>query len=232
MSKTERIFPLNTFGGRIQNRRKNILKISRPEFYDLIYPGVNISDDSKSKTVKNWESGETDPGTENLKKICTSLKCSADYLLGLDECTNKTSQFIQDYTGLTEKAMTELNKLTTYHIGKVRLAIIDYLLSNAYFTVALTDRINDFYTKYHFYETGKVTYLKEKKEIEALTGNDLVKILELEESGTYISTIDAKMLAERQDNRDATRFKAQKLFDDILERLAKYFYKKNSGKTS
>ena len=123
-------------------------------------------------------------------------------------------------------------KLTTYHIGKVRLAIIDYLLSNAYFTVALTDRINDFYTKYHFYETGKVTYLKEKKEIEALTGNDLVKILELEESGTYISTIDAKMLAERQDNRDATRFKAQKLFDDILERLAKYFYKKNSGKTS
>lgn len=46
MSKTERIFPLNTFGGRIQNRRKNILKISRPEFYDLIYPGVNISDAS------------------------------------------------------------------------------------------------------------------------------------------------------------------------------------------
>lgn len=105
MSKKEKVFPLNTFGGRIQDLRKNKLEISRPEFYDLIYPNGNVANESKSRTVKNWESGECEPDLETIKKLCIALKCSSDYLLGLDNCTTKDTQFIHDKTGLSEKAI-------------------------------------------------------------------------------------------------------------------------------
>lgn len=105
MSKKERIFPLNTFGGRMQDLRKNRLNISRPEFYDLIFPNGNVATESKSRTVKNWESGDCEPDIKTIKKICIVLKCSSDYLLGLDNCTTKDTQFIHDKTGLSEKAI-------------------------------------------------------------------------------------------------------------------------------
>ena len=65
MSKKEKIFPLNTFGGRMQDLRKNRLNISRPEFYDLIFPNGNVATESKSRTVKNWE--------KQSKKFASSL---------------------------------------------------------------------------------------------------------------------------------------------------------------
>ncbi len=108
MSKTERMFPLNTLGGRIQNRRINILKKTRPEFYDLVRPGEKIGNDSKSRTIKNWESGDTIPDIDTIKKICTILNCSSDYLLGLDNCSSKNIQFINEETGLSEKNIVEL----------------------------------------------------------------------------------------------------------------------------
>ena len=111
MSKKEKIFPLNTFGGRIQDLRKNKLEISRPEFYDLIYPNGNVANESKSRTVKNWESGDCEPDLKTIKKICVVLKCSSDYLLGLDSCTTKDKQFIHDYTGLSEETIEQINIL-------------------------------------------------------------------------------------------------------------------------
>ena len=43
-----------------------------------------------------------------MKAVCKVLKCSADYLLGLEVCTNKTSQFINEMTGLSEPAINTL----------------------------------------------------------------------------------------------------------------------------
>ncbi len=111
MSKKEKVFPLNTFGGRIQDLRKNKFEISRPEFYDLIYPNGNVANESKSRTVKNWESGDCEPDLKTIKKICVALKCSSDYLFGLDSCTTKDKQFIHDYTGLSEETIEQINIL-------------------------------------------------------------------------------------------------------------------------
>lgn len=129
MSKTERLFPLNTLGGRIQNRRINILKKTRPEFYDLVRPGEKIGNDSKSRTIKNWESGDTIPDMDTIKKICFVLHCSSDYLLGLDECTSKDIQFIHDKTGLSEKAIDSLELINS--LGKKRMVnAINILIYN------------------------------------------------------------------------------------------------------
>ena len=68
MSKKEIIFPLNTFGGRMQDLRKNRLNISRPEFYDLIFPNGNVATESKSRTVKNWESGNCEPDIKTIHR--------------------------------------------------------------------------------------------------------------------------------------------------------------------
>lgn len=112
MAKKEKIFPLSTVGGKIQNLRKKA-KLSRSQLYDLVYKISECdynagSDNSKEKTVYNWESGKTQLSYETMKAVCQVLKCSADYLLGLEECTNKTSQFINEKTGLSEQSINTL----------------------------------------------------------------------------------------------------------------------------
>lgn len=129
MSKTERVFPLNTLGGKIQNRRINILNKTRPEFYDLVRPGEKIGNDSKSRTIKNWESGETIPDIDTIKKICKVLDCSSDYLLGLNDCTSKDNQFIHDKTGLSEKA---INRIST---PKGNLFLDTLITSNEFYEI-------------------------------------------------------------------------------------------------
>lgn len=115
MSKKEKNFPLNTVGGKIGELRKKA-GLSRSQLYDLVYEisGCDYragSDASKEKTVYNWESGKTQLNYEVMIAICKTLKCSADYLLGLDECTNKTVQFIHEKTGLSEDAINRLRQL-------------------------------------------------------------------------------------------------------------------------
>lgn len=228
MSKKEKIFPLSTLGGRIQHQRKDILRISRPELYDLIRPNENVSSDSKSRTIKNWESGQNEPDYDTLIKLCKELNCSSDYLLGLEECTNKHSQFIHEYTGISESAINRLHKFTTYNQGMVRLAIIDYLLCDTDFTVVLADRINSYYTKYDFFESGKKRYFEESKTLHNLAGDDIIKQIELQESGEFTSTISRHKLAERESSKDAAKFRVQKEFDDILDDLTEHFYKINN----
>ncbi len=142
MSKKEKIFPLNTFGGRMQDLRKNRLRISRPEFYDLIYPDVSTANESKSRTVKNWESGYCEPDLKTIIKICTVLKCSSDYLFGMNNCTNKDTQFIHDKTGLSEYSINGL-QLLHFPID----SIWDSVQVSRYDIIALNIILEDFYNK-------------------------------------------------------------------------------------
>lgn len=118
-------------GGKIQNRRIHFLKKTRPEFYDLIRPGEKIENDSKSRTIKNWESGDTIPDIDTLKKICTVLGCSSDFLLGLDECTSKDNQFIHEKTGLSEKAINSLSYAKSIKSKRV-INAINILICNLF----------------------------------------------------------------------------------------------------
>lgn len=104
MPNKERFFPLSTVGGRIQERR-HALNLSRSELYDKVYNNDNGSagsDSSKEKTVYNWESEKTQLNYETIKDMCKVLKCSSDYLLGLETCTNRDNEFIHKKTGLSE----------------------------------------------------------------------------------------------------------------------------------
>ncbi len=224
MSKTEKVFPLNTFGGRIQHRRKEILKMSRPEFYDLIYPNENIAIESKSRTVKNWESGKNEPDIRNLKKICSALNCSSDYLLGLDKCTNKSTQFIHEYIGLSEKSVEALHHATTYLYGKEDLTVIDYFLCHNSFNLILIREIKACYNAYMQYMNGRKMLYQQQKEIDDLTNGDIAKEIKLLDSKKYKNIINRKKLTELKNLMDAKKFKIITEFNEIIEAFIKERY--------
>ena len=63
---------------------------------------------SDCKTIYNWQQGKSTPDLEDFGKLCTILDCSADYLLGIDKCSNKDNQYISDTTGLSENSIERL----------------------------------------------------------------------------------------------------------------------------
>lgn len=116
MPKQEKLFPSSTVGGKIQYRR-HILNLSRSELYDKVFDVDKSkagSESSKEKTVYNWESEKTELDYNSIYKICKVLKCSSDYLLGLEKCTNRDNEFIHKKTGLSESNIEQLTKWNSY----------------------------------------------------------------------------------------------------------------------
>lgn len=222
MGKKEKLFPISTVGGRIQKRRHE-LKLSRSELYDKVFKEGNAgSANSKDKTVLNWESSKTELNYDTLTAMCFALKCSSDYLLGLDECTDKSTQFIHEYTGLSETAIKRLHEFTTYHQGKIRLAVMDSFICDVQFSLGLTDDINRYFENYYLYETKKRIYIQEDKAARQL---DLYDYL------IHPQSISRDKLKEYKDIKDVNHFNIQKKFDDILENYMKRLYDKHSEKT-
>lgn len=63
-------------------------------------------------TIKNWEQGRNIPEIKTLEKLCDFFHCDLDYLFGNIECKTHDTQFIHNETGLSEKAIEELQYLT------------------------------------------------------------------------------------------------------------------------
>ena len=110
MAREERIFPIETMGGRLQSLRKS-KGYDRVVFHALVCPDVPLEKDSRQKTVHNWESGKTSPDYDTLKKMCRILDCDTDYLLCMQESPRKETADISSATGLSEKAADYLRTL-------------------------------------------------------------------------------------------------------------------------
>ena len=230
MSKKEKIFPLNTIGGRIQKKRHD-LELSRRDLYNMVYQDrtdETVSDSSKEKTVYNWESGTTELSYATICSLCKTLNCSSDYLLGLDECSSKNAQFVYNATGLSEASQKILHEIiqTPYH-GKIRLEIINHLIEDPTFSLALIDSINKCYEKYTRFKQGSIMYTEEKKEIDKLTQNNILEELRLKEAGKLPCKITREQLLERQDSYDASLMNVQRRFNDIIIDLIKEYYEKH-----
>lgn len=182
------------------------------------------------ETVKNWEQGRNVPEIETIEKLCGFFDCDIDYLFNTIDCRNHDLQFIHQYTGLSEVAIKQLHHFTTYRQGKVRLAIIDYFLQDAKFSFGLIDNINEYYSRYDYFSIGKEQYFRESEQLNNLAGDNLIKMIELQESGKFVQSVNKHELTERKNAKDAAQFRIIKLFDDILENLVEYFYQKNNRK--
>lgn len=81
------------------------------------------------ETVKNWEQGRNVPEIETLEKLCNFFQCDVDYLLGNMQCETHDKQFIQDYTGLSEKSIDVL-QTEKYFKSSHCIEIINILLND------------------------------------------------------------------------------------------------------
>ena len=85
-------------------------------------------------TINFWYNGERTPDAGNLITLSKSLGVSSDWLLGLlpdgNTTTDEILRFFSEYTGLSNVAVTSLDKLSTIHFGK---KTIDTLISSPHF---------------------------------------------------------------------------------------------------
>lgn len=133
MAREEMVFPIQTTGGRIQNLRKE-KGYDRATFHALIYPNDSLSNDSRQKTVHNWESGKTSPDYETLRKMCSLLDCDSDYLLCMQETPRKATIDIQNATGLSASAADILRSMQS---SAHRAAILSGLIESSHFSELL-----------------------------------------------------------------------------------------------
>lgn len=77
-------------------------------------------------TVRNWEQGRKVPEMKTIERLCAEFSCEPDYLLGRMKSSTHDIQFISDYTGLNEKAVTNLAQLK----GTPLILLLNYLITN------------------------------------------------------------------------------------------------------
>lgn len=238
MGKKEKIFPINTVGGKIQHLRHE-QKLSRSELYDKVYQ-INKrdssagSESSKEKTVYNWEANKTELDYTTLCALCRTLNCSSDYLLGLEECSNKSAQFIHNKTGLSEHSQKRLHEIKLDpKYGKIRLFILNTLIENIIFSLSLTKDINNCYINYdnlqekkesleHLERIAKLSYEK--------AHGDITKELNIIQSHpeNFLISSWKQQVANARDSYDASLFRIQGKFGDIISDLIQTSYKQNS----
>ena len=120
------------FGDRLRKMRHKC-GLTLENLYDIIASDVTKQpwDESKRKTARGWETGQKKSNDiQALKRICKALDCSADYLLGLDECTTKENQHIQNVTGLSEAAINTLKCIKAHHNTDL-IDILNYILNDS-----------------------------------------------------------------------------------------------------
>lgn len=85
------------------------------------YLGISI------QAINQYKQGTAYPKTENLIKIADFFGISVDYLLGITSTPNRdtTMQAVCDFTGLSEKAISILNKA-----DRDELDFISFLIEN------------------------------------------------------------------------------------------------------
>lgn len=155
-----------------------------------------------------------------LKAYCDFFKCSADYLFGHIDFPTHTSTDISNETGLSENAIKMLHNFTTYPQGKIRLAVIDFLLRDVRFSLSLTDMINGYYEEYYYYTSYKAKYDQEEEK---------ERKMKQEEFFAYISDTNRAELGKRRKAMDAALFGIQNEFNRLLDDLMKRIYQKNNG---
>lgn len=161
-----------------------------------------------------------------LAALCEEFGCSISYLMGEYTCRNYDTEFIHNYTGLSNESIEALHKFTTYPVGKERLTVIDYFLHDIRFTHVLIDKIKNFYNRYLSYKNTKKKHEKEREKIDKLTSGDIVEEIILLNSKPDLQTVKSDTLKAQEYSMESSRLNVKKEFDTILDEFAKDRYEK------
>ena len=159
----------------------------------------------KREVVSYYENGNRDIKTDTLIRLSEILGVTTDYLLGLSKAETKDIEVasICDYTGLSEKSIFELKKLT----NKNYLSIVDRIITSTEF-LYLLDCIDN-------YETAQKQYsdfINAFEKVEPIECDIDMEDLECSSTVKSSSPFENKKLC------DLYMFRVQEAFRRIIEK--------------
>lgn len=92
----------------------------------------------KTRKFDNWIKGKSYPKTiTDMLQLCNALNCDLDYFFTDMNCTTHDLQFIQDKTGLSENAISNLISINTYNkyfpgCNDDKLALLNLILQDSH----------------------------------------------------------------------------------------------------
>lgn len=198
------------------------------KLYDNNYVSVKQKDSFDDKRTIYWRAIDSVEkkiqkhlNSNTAKKLqgeyviayCNFFNCSADYLFGNIECQTHSTQFIHEYTGLSENAITSLTFIKKLNKGKILLFILSSLIENSEFSCNLMNEINDCFEKYQEYVNKRT--LSDNLHMEA--GNDIHKLFNLTNSEKYKNVLSKNQINELRDSKNSKIYRTQIHFTNILD---------------
>lgn len=114
-------------GHRIREERKK-LNLTQDEFKDKIFI-------SSRQTVARWESGKVLPSMSDFLCMCCLFNCEIGYLLCEYDCKTRAATDVKSETGLSERAVYELQQANKQRMYFVLLALNELLQDEGLYTL-------------------------------------------------------------------------------------------------
>ena len=121
----ESFIHLTAFGELVRTERKR-LKLSQVDFYLFLFPDTNKAEETIKKKMNSIENGKQKSiDFDFLLAVCQKCDVSADYILGIKpDYRNYTNEYICNYTGLNENAVSFLHGWSVDKNNEADLSLI------------------------------------------------------------------------------------------------------------
>ncbi|WP_342979442.1 MULTISPECIES: hypothetical protein [unclassified Ruminococcus] len=222
------ILSLENFNKALARKKWDLKRLANE--YDKKYPSENGR--TIYNTLRRWRSPNGNPTLNILVRVCDLLECDIDYLLGRIEESTHTIKFIQEKTGLSETSQKRLQEiLQTPSYGEARLFILNNLIENIRFSIALTDDIKSCYNKYSNLQDKKEFLERYERIIYSQTQGDIIKEMNIRQSlpDSPLISNSKQQLTNARDSYDASLFRIQGKFGNIINDLIQTCYEQTSN---
>lgn len=186
-------------------------------------------------TIVKIEKGDQNAFTlDFLIASCKVFGCDIGYLMGeYGDCKTRDNQFIFEQTGLSECSILSIQAMkNSFSLRDERISLINYFLSHITATLNLTSSIIDYGEKLTSYQNEAKQYYQEYNKFlfQSFRGSFQCtdeSDLNIPRSDTgkikapHGGDSDGRRIQQMSDSCDAAMFKAQTVFNQILDMIAK-----------
>lgn len=193
------------------------------KLYNLLYPNDTITEDlirldrqrvtDKTRSIRNWIQGKNYPRSiKDILELCNILNCDLDYLFTDMECKTHDIEFIHEYTGLSETAISYLHEKSR---SKRYLEILNIFLKYGNFDNALFHIDKYMKTVYLYEGLTKIRQERRKKIISECIQNDG----DLTNYNYPYNDALEKKINETEKDLDIEEFKIDQHFKFIIQEI-------------
>lgn len=193
--------------------------------------GVSISADSLSNYevtyTQNHSRSYKTKGMkiEFLRALSKYYGISTDYLLGISDipCINPDMKSAMKFTGLSESAIQMIKVLQQENKSPRGIEILNLLLSAPQFTLSLIGKLHYYLICTEAYHAAKNKREHEVSKLYEITQGDVIKEIQLRESGEIDITLSVHDIDEYENQKDIAELRVVRQFNEIKDQLEKHY---------